>query len=66
MALFCSKKQPELLRRISLKNDSDFYCLNCHLLRTKSKLGSRKNACENEKIFNVVVQCEDTKVLDIN
>ena len=66
MALFCSKKWPELLRRISLKTVCEFYCLNCHLFRTKSKLGSHKNSCENKNFYNVVVQFEDTKVLDIN
>ena len=36
------KELPALLRWITSKHDSDFYCLNClHSFRTKKKLESR-------------------------
>ena len=43
------KKLPELLRRITSKNNGDFHCYNClYLFRTKSKLELLKRVCENK------------------
>ena len=52
MALSCREKEISvLLREITSKHYSDFYCLNClHSFRTEYKLKSHKNLCEN-KIF---------------
>ena len=42
------KKLSALLRGITSKHYGDFYCLNCvHSYRTKNKLESYKNVCEN-------------------
>ena len=47
------KKQSALLRGITSKNNSAFYCLRClHFFRTK-KLESNKTACENKAFCNV-------------
>ena len=45
------KELSALLRGITSKNNSDFYCLNClHYFRTKNKLESHKKACENKDL----------------
>ena len=42
------KKLSALLRRITSKKYSDFYCLNClHSFRTKRKRRSHRKVCEN-------------------
>ena len=67
MELSYSKRLSPLLRRITSKHDSDFYCLNClDLFRTKNKLESHKNACENKYFCSVVMPSEDTKILEFN
>ena len=67
MALSCSKKLSALLRRITSKHYSDFYCLNClHSYKTKSKRESHKKVCENKKFCNVITPSEDTKLLEFN
>ena len=49
-----AKKISALLRGITSKNNSDFYCLNClHSFRTKNKLELHKRACENKFFCNV-------------
>ena len=43
------KKLSALWRRITSKNDGNFYCLNCfYSFRTKNKLESRKKVNENK------------------
>ena len=67
ITLSCSKKLPPLLRGITSKHYSDFYCLNClHVFRTKSKLELHKKLCENKDFCNVVMSSEDTKILEFN
>ena len=56
MGLLCSKKLSGLFRRITSKNNGDFYCLNClHPFRTKNKLELHKKVCENKDFCNVVM-----------
>ena len=59
MALNCSKKLLALLRGITSKDDSTFYCLNrLHSFRTKSKLESHKKS--RRHFF------KDTEILEFN
>ena len=56
-----------LLRGITSKHCSDFYCLNClHSFRTKNKLELHKKVCENNDLCNVIMSSEDTKILGFN
>ena len=67
MALLCSKNPSALLRGITLKNNSDFFCLNCfHSFRTKRKLNLIKKYVKI-KICNVlIIPSEETKILEFN
>ena len=50
-----------------LKHDGDFYCFIClHLYKTKRKLESHKNVCQNKDFRNILIFTEDTKVLERN
>ena len=41
--------------------------MNClHFFRTKNKLESHKQVCENKDFCNVIMTFEDTKVLEFN
>ena len=61
------KKLSVLLRGITSKHYSDFYCLNClHSFRTKSKLVSHKKVCENKNFCNVIMPSEYTKISEFN
>ena len=61
------KKLSALLRGITLKNNDDFYCLNClHSFRTKNKLEFHKRVCENKDFCDVILPSEDTKMLEFN
>ena len=61
------KKLLGLLREITSKYYSGFYCLNClHSFRTKSKLDSHKKVCENKDFRNIIMPSEDTKILEFN
>ena len=61
------KKLSALLRGITSKHYSDFYCLNClHSFRTKNKLESHKKVCENKDFYNLIMSYEDTKILEFN
>ena len=49
------KKLSALLRRVTSKHNSDFYCLNpLHSFATKKKLESHKKVCKNKDFCNVV------------
>ena len=64
---FTVKKLSALLRRITSKNNDDFYCLNCfHSFRTKNKLELYKRACKNKYFCNRNMPSDDTKILDFN
>ena len=61
MALSCSKKTISIVKRNNIKNNSDFYCLNClHSFRTKAKLESDTEFCK------VKILSADTKILEFN
>ena len=65
IALPCSKKIIPLLRGITSKHDSDFYCLSCLCsFRTKNQLELHKKLCENKNFCGVVMPSEDTKILE--
>ena len=57
------KKLSALLRRITSKNDGEFYCFNyLHSFRTKNKPESHKN----KDLSNVIMPSEDTKISELN
>ena len=67
MALSSSKKLSALIRGITSKYYSDFYCLIClHSFRTKNKLESHKKLCENKDFCNVIISPEDNEILEFN
>ena len=46
------KKLSELVRGIILKNNCNFYCLNClYLFKTEKKLGCQGQVCKNKLIL---------------
>ena len=56
------KKLWTLLRGITSKHYSNFYCMNyLHSFRTKGKLKSHNRACENKDFCNIIMPSEDTK-----
>ena len=61
------KKLSALLRGITSKHHSEFYCLNyLHSFATKNKIESHKKVCENKDFCNIVMLSEDTKILKFN
>ena len=61
------KKLLALLRGITSKHHSAFYCLSClHSFTTKNKLESHKRVCENKGYCNLIMPFEDTKILEFN
>ena len=59
------KEISALLRGVTSKNNSDFYCLNClHSFKTKNKRESHKKVCKNKHFCNVIMPSEDTKLLE--
>ena len=61
------KKSSALLRGVTSKQHSDFYCLNClYSLTTEEKRESHKKACKNKQFCNVVMLSEGTKRLEFN
>ena len=68
MALSSSKKTISiLLRGVTFKYDSDFYCLNClHSFATKTKLELHKAVCETKDFWDVFMPSKDTKILEFN
>ena len=64
---FAVKKLSALLKGITSKHNSDFYCLNClHSFRIKNKLESHKRVCENKYFCNIIMPFEDTKRLEVH
>ena len=67
--MFCmlKKKKHIQLKQKYIKNNDDFFCLNCpHSFRTKSKLESHKQVCENKYFRNIVMPSEETEILEFN
>ena len=61
------KKLLALLRGITSKHYADFYYFYClHSFRTKNKLESHKNVCENKDFCNVIMPSEDAKISEYN
>ena len=61
------KNLPGLLKRITSTHEKDFYCLNCfHSYRTKSKLKSHKNICENHDYCHVEMPTKDNNIIKYN
>ena len=56
-----------MLRGVTSKNNSDFFCLNClDSFRTKTKLNSHKKLCAYKDFCSIVMPSEDTKVFGFN
>ena len=67
MALSCSNELPALLRGITSKHHSNFYCLNClHSFATENKRESHKKVCENKDFCNVLMPSGEIKMLQFN
>ena len=67
VALSSSKKISALLKGITSKNNSDFYCSNYpHAFKTKDILESNKRVRENKGFCKVVMSSEDTKTFEFN
>ena len=63
-ALPCGKKLSSLLKGITSKHDSDFYCLNClHFFRRENQLTSHKKVCENKDFCGIVMQSAKDELL---
>ena len=55
------KNLPSLLKGITSKHRSDFYCLNgLHSVETEKNCESLKKVCENRDFCNVVMTSENT------
>ena len=67
VALSSSKRISALLKGITSKNNSDFYCPNCpHAFKTKNILELNKKVGENKGFCKVVMSSEDTKTFEFN
>ena len=56
-----------LLRGISSKNDSDYYCLNClQSYRTENKLNAHKKICENHDYCNIEMPSPSNNIIKYN
>ena len=61
------KNLPGLLRRITSTHKEDFYCLNCfHSYRTRNKLESHKEICENHDYCNVEMPTKSNNIIKYN
>ena len=64
IALFCSQKIVSITKRNYIKNNGNFYCLNClHSFRTKNKPELHKIACKNKDFCSIIMSSGDTKIL---
>ena len=64
MAFPCSNKISRILHRITLKNKSDFHCLNSHhSFRTENKFKSREKVCKNKDFYEIVMPPEKDNIL---
>ena len=67
MALSSSKKLSALLRRITLKNNGDFYYLNClRSLKREKKLKSHGKICKNNDFIEIVTPFENDNILQFD
>ena len=58
------KKLSALLRGITSKHHSGFYCLNClHSFATKNKLESHEKVCKKKNTFIIVLQTQKNNLL---
>ena len=65
MALCCTKKIIGIIKRNNIKNNGDFYCLNClYSFRTKNKLESHKKVYDIREFCNRIMPSEDSKTLE--
>ena len=56
-----------LLRGITSKHHSDFYCLNyLPSFKTENKLKSHENVCKNKDICDIVMPSEKDNILEFN
>ena len=56
-----------LLRGITSKHDSGFYCLDCPCsFITESKLELHKQVCKNKTFWNILMPSEETRILEFN
>ena len=61
------KSIPMLFRRITLKNNGDFYCLNCFSsFRTKNALKSHENICKDHDYCCIEMPNEENNILKYN
>ena len=61
------EKLSSLFKGITSNHDRDFYCLNClHSFRTKNKLKSHGNVCENHDYCHIEMPEENNKILKYN
>ena len=61
------KKLSALLRRITSKNNGDFYCLNClHSLRTENKLKYHEKVYKNNDFCGIALPIQKDNILKIN
>ena len=61
------KNLSALLRRITSKNNGDFYCLNClHFYIIENKFKKHYNVCKNHDYCYVEMSKEDNKILKYN
>ena len=61
------KKLSAVLRGITSKHHSDFYCLNCfRSFATENNFQSHEIVYENKDFCNIIMPSEDTKILKFN
>ena len=61
------EKLSSLFKGITSNHDRDFYCLNClYSFRTKNKLKSHGNVCENHDYCHIEMLEENNKILKYN
>ena len=60
------KSLSPLLRQITSKHHSTFYCLDCFHSMSTEKTWISSKVCKNIDFCNVVIPSEDTKILDVS